>query len=1230
MLLVSLLLSVIASAKGQIALPVYNPSFEDWNDSYYIFDDPLWGEARTTTVPTGWNLEPVGSWPCHAVVKSNTSYSARTGEYAAFFDDSSTSITSDEYTLTEGTYSFNVYAANIGYGGTVINLQVEGAVTKKARCNVTGKNGVYNEYSISFDMETRGTVKFKIDNRKEWDGVSSMSHFAIDDWSLTTDDGELIGIETPNVYTDGDFSYYLYGNGEAELSIVNNKDIAGVVEIPETISYNGKTYLVRSIAPYSFCECNGITSVVYPKRLYTIGNHAFYGCENLVSVVFPTYLKSIGEEAFASCPNLDEAVFMTKRKPSLSVGVFGISTKLFVSRTSDYSEFGDRVQGLAYVNEDVIYSGEKPTIELQAPTNVAIKSCDIKSLGVQCGKYTLEAEFESFGMEVEGEVVVNILPAKLNIIAPTVTKCFGEENPQIELSYDGFVNGESSDVLIAEPSITFECTDRSDIGKYPINVTNAVAANYLISYTSGSIIVHKRPLMVKIKDCQITYGQNIPDFEIEYSGLASFETTPKWDSSPQLVTEAKNGSDVGKYDISIQCNPHNYTVETQNGTLSIIKAPLVLKASNANRLYYSKNPDFTFSLTGLKCGDDESCLTTAPLYTCPATIESNSGQYDIIPFGAAAKNYSIEYRGGILSVSPRQLIASVEDYTKDYGTDNPQFEVKCQGFVNNEDESVLLIPVTATCQAEKNSDAGSYPIILSGGDAVNYVFSEYNHGTLFINKVNQTLTWNQDLSNVTIYSQIALDATSSAGLPVTYEMSPNNVVTLFDNAGIWYLDCFGIGTVNVRAVQNGDKNHMPATMISKRLVVNDGGGNPTSPQIFVNIEEPGTLPTLISETKKYQIENLRLSGILNGTDIRFLRDMAGSDSYGNATPGVLEILDISNSTIVSGGESYYDTYMTSYNAVSDYMFYNCKSLTNLRLPDNMESIGNGAFADCERLSVIAIPNDVVSFGQQAFKNCTSLLRIPMPNQLTSIGDLAFTGCNGITEIMIPKSVSYIGDGIVKDCPNIERINVESGNANFASKDGVLYTSSFEELLIFPVGYTDENYAVLESATRIAPFAFVNAKKLQNLTLPETMTSIGKDAFKGSVNLSTLRVRAITPPICDNDCFESVSKTRCELQVPQGCYSYYWVAPVWSDFNKIVESTYSGVTDMESEQPKISIDDHNIIINGFGKGHNIRIFQTDGSILYQYISDGNDVRYQPSANGIYIVVIDDSTFKVVLR
>lgn len=172
--------------------------------------------------------------------------------------------------------------------------------------------------------------------------------------------------------------------------------------------------------------------------------------------------------------------------------------------------------------------------------------------------------------------------------------------------------------------------------------------------------------------------------------------------------------------------------------------------------------------------------------------------------------------------------------------------------------------------------------------------------------------------------------------------------------------------------------------------------------------------------------------------------------------------------------------------------------------------------------------------------------------------------------------------------------------------------------------------VLESATRIAPFAFVNVKKLKNLTLPEIISSIGEDAFIGCVNLSTLQVRAITPPICDNDCFESVSKTRCELQVPQGCYSYYWVAPVWSDFNKIVETATTGITDIESGQSKIRIDGRDIIINGLGKGQDIRIFQTDGLLLYQQISDGDVVRYRPSANGIYIIAIDNQTYKIAIR
>lgn len=858
------------------------------------------------------------------------------------------------------------------------------------------------------------------------------------------------------------------------------------------------------------------------------------------------------------------------------------------------------------------------------------------SLTSQCGEYEITASnAHAHNYEISYESgILTITQAPLTLVASDIAREYGEVNPVFKYSAIGLKGEDSLEAsLELQPRLTTTATENSSVGEYPIFISEGSAKNYKLAYRAGVLTINKAPLTVVAENVERMYGDSNPAFTRSYFGFKLNDTeSSAFSSLPKLSCAATKTSDAGTYPITVTGGTsRNYDIVAyENGTLTITKAPLVLSVNNKSRLYYEDNPTFDFSLTGLRNGDVLSCLSVIPKYECQANKSSVVGNYTVVPFGAEAKNYSIEYRNGTLSILPRQLQASVGNYSKVYGTDNPQFEVVYKGFVNNENKSVLTSQVIANCSAERNSDVGTYPIILTDGDAVNYVISKYNNGELSIEKADQALIWKQDLSNIPQYSQIALEATSSAGLPITYEMSPNNVATLYDNGGTWYLDCYGSGAVNIRALQNGDKNYNAAAMLSKTLVVFGSGGNPSNPQIYLNVKTAGTLPTLIAENKKYQIKNLHLSGYLNGTDINFLREMAGSDSYGKATPGVLEILDISKCTIVSGGRSYYKSYRTFDYKVSDYMFYNCRVLTNLILPDNLTTIDECAFADCERLSVIAIPNDVVSFGQQAFLNCISLLRIPMPNRLTSIGNMAFSGCNSITEISIPASVSYLGDGIVKNCQNIERINVEPKNTNFASKDGVLYTSTLDELLIYPVAHDGETYQVLESASKIAPFAFVNAKKLKQLTLPEVMTSIGEDAFIGCVNLSTLQVRAITPPICDNDCFESVSKTRCELQVPQGCYSYYWVAPVWSDFNKIVETPITEMTELESKQAILRVDGSTIIINGVNRGHYIRIFQTDGTLLYQYISDGNDVRYRASSNGVYIVVLDNQSHKIAIK
>ena len=828
---------------------------------------------------------------------------------------------------------------------------------------------------------------------------------------------------------------------------------------------------------------------------------------------------------------------------------------------------------------------------------------------------------------------LTITKAPLTLTASNLSREYGDPNPILIYEAVGLKGGDTAmSAITEEPILSTTANELSGVGQYSIIISEGAAKNYSLSYKSGMLTVTKAPLTVIAENAERRYGDNNPVFARSYLGLKLNDTeATAFSSLPRLSCAATKTSNVGEYPIVVNGGTsRNYEIVAyEDGVLKIAKAPLILTAGDNSRLYFEDNPSFDYTLSGLRNSDTKSCLSAQPMFTCTATKTSNVGDYVIEPSRASATNYNIEYRPGTLSVNRRQLKASVGNYTRIYGEDNPEFEIEYVGFVNNEDKSVLTAEANAICSAEKLSDVGTYPISVEGGLAINYLIAQYNSGKLTVTKADQTLIWNQNLSDIQQYSQIALVATSSAGLPVTYEMSPNNVATMYNNSGIWYLDCFGTGAVNIRAVQNGDKNHNAAPMISKTLVVSGTGGDPSNPQIYLNVEAAGTLPSLIAENRKYQIKNLRLTAYLNGTDVNFIREMAGSDSYGNKTVGILETLDISGCTIVSGGRSYYKSCYTDNCKVSDYMFYNCKVLVNLMLPDNTTTIEDFAFADCDRLSVVSIPNDVKSFGNQSFRNDISLQRMPMPQSLTSIGDMAFMGCTGISDITLPLNVKTIGAGIVKDCHNISQINVESGNSNFASQDGVLYTYSLDELLIFPANHNSTNYTVNDRAQKIASDAFVNAKNLSNVILPSSLLSVGRDAFIGCVNLSTITVNALTPPICENDCFEEVSKTRCELRVPKGCYSYYWVAPVWSEFNKIVENESSSIYDVSIDNIEVSVDGLNIVITGTPNDIYVRIYQMNGLLIYQQRSNGEGISYQPATAGTYIVV-GNRTYKIMVK
>ena len=142
----------------------------------------------------------------------------------------------------------------------------------------------------------------------------------------------------------------------------------------------------------------------------------------------------------------------------------------------------------------------------------------------------------------------------------------------------------------------------------------------------------------------------------------------------------------------------------------------------------------------------------------------------------------------------------------------------------------------------------------------------------------------------------------------------------------------------------------------------------------IKLDEAGTLPDKISESQKNLITNLKIVGKINGTDLKFIREMAGCDVNGKETDGKLSILDLSDAKIVEGGSAYYsdrdDGFIHASNdKLGDYAFYGCSGLTSLTLPSSVTKIGCYALSSCIGLTSLTLPSSVTEIGEHAFLNC---------------------------------------------------------------------------------------------------------------------------------------------------------------------------------------------------------------------------------------------------------------------
>lgn len=171
-----------------------------------------------------------------------------------------------------------------------------------------------------------------------------------------------------------------------------------------------------------------------------------------------------------------------------------------------------------------------------------------------------------------------------------------------------------------------------------------------------------------------------------------------------------------------------------------------------------------------------------------------------------------------------------------------------------------------------------------------------------------------------------------------------------------------------------DKNESTEKRTAKIVFVNNDGL--VSDTLTITQEAAlvgGTLKERLGD-QMLTITSLKVDYALNGDDICYLRKMLGGHEFNEADRGKLEHLDLSEATIIKGGDYYYyheslNGYLyTIANTIAAYTFTKCNNLKSIILPDNVLAIGPNVFNGCPNLSEITIGEKTQVIAYEVFQN----------------------------------------------------------------------------------------------------------------------------------------------------------------------------------------------------------------------------------------------------------------------
>ena len=183
--------------------------------------------------------------------------------------------------------------------------------------------------------------------------------------------------------------------------------------------------------------------------------------------------------------------------------------------------------------------------------------------------------------------------------------------------------------------------------------------------------------------------------------------------------------------------------------------------------------------------------------------------------------------------------------------------------------------------------------------------------------------------------------------------------------------------------------------------------------------------------------------------------------------------------------------------IDEFAFTKCTQLSEITIPDRVETVGSSAFYLCTGLTTVKLGNKVGAIGNSTFSGCSSLKSITFNDALLSVGEYAFMDCDALIEVTMPKSVKVLSYGMFLGCDNLKTITI-SWYTFEIGKEAFSGCTSLENIIFS--GYN-------RNLTKIDEKAFYNCTSLTSVTIPDGVERIEDSAFEGCEKLTEVTLGA---------------------------------------------------------------------------------------------------------------------------